>query len=115
MVTDHGAFVLFNVYGPAIAGDDKAEARFAFKLAFYEVRMACSWLAQLARCSTSHPAGDLWSAQQPARLAADCSDLNVNKLSVCDLCTGAAPAHGVSARSGPQRDPRWGSQHQPCA
>ena len=38
VVTDHGAFVLFNVYGPAIAGDDKAEARFAFKLAFYEVR-----------------------------------------------------------------------------
>ncbi len=37
VVTDHGAFVLFNVYGPAITSEESAEERFAFKLRFYEV------------------------------------------------------------------------------
>ncbi|KAK9827629.1 hypothetical protein WJX81_000675 [Elliptochloris bilobata] len=36
VVTDHGAFVLFNVYGPAITNADTADERFAFKLRFFE-------------------------------------------------------------------------------
>lgn len=36
MVTDHGAFVLLNVYGPAITNADTADERFAFKLRFFE-------------------------------------------------------------------------------
>ena len=36
MVTDHGAFVLFNVYGPAISNEENAAERYAFKLDFYK-------------------------------------------------------------------------------
>lgn len=43
VVTDHGAFVLFNVYGPAITNADTAEERFTFKLRFFEVR----WLTAI--------------------------------------------------------------------
>ena len=35
MITDHGSFVLFNVYGPAVTNEE-AE-RFAMKLTLYEV------------------------------------------------------------------------------
>ncbi len=38
IMTDHGAFVLINVYGPAISTEDSAEERYAFKLQFYKVR-----------------------------------------------------------------------------
>lgn len=37
VITDHGAFVLINVYGPAITSEESAEERYAFKLRFYEV------------------------------------------------------------------------------
>ena len=37
ILTDHGAFVLVNVYGPAISTEDSAEERYAFKLQFYRV------------------------------------------------------------------------------
>ena len=36
MITDHGLFVLINVYGPAISTEESAEERFAFKLRFYQ-------------------------------------------------------------------------------
>ncbi|EIE20130.1 DNase I-like protein [Coccomyxa subellipsoidea C-169] len=36
VMTDHGAFVLVNVYGPAISTEESAEERYAFKLRFYE-------------------------------------------------------------------------------
>ncbi len=43
VMTDHGAFVLVNVYGPAISTEESAEERYAFKLRFYEVQphLAC--------------------------------------------------------------------------
>lgn len=37
VITDHGEFVLFNVYAPAIANAERAEERFAFKLKLFEV------------------------------------------------------------------------------
>ncbi len=37
VVTDHGAFVLFNVYGPALTSEEALEERLAFKLKFYQV------------------------------------------------------------------------------
>jgi AP endonuclease-2 len=37
VITDHGCFVLVNVYGPAITSEESAEERYAFKLRFYEV------------------------------------------------------------------------------
>lgn len=37
LMTDHGGFVLVNVYGPAISTEESAEERYAFKLRFYEV------------------------------------------------------------------------------
>ena len=41
VLTDHGGFVLVNVYGPAISTEDSAEERYAFKLQFYKVRQSC--------------------------------------------------------------------------
>lgn len=38
VITDHGAFVLVNVYGPAISTEESAEERYAFKLQFYKVQ-----------------------------------------------------------------------------
>ncbi|KAI7840910.1 hypothetical protein COHA_005342 [Chlorella ohadii] len=35
LVTDHGCFVLFNLYGPAITNADTAEDRSEFKMRFY--------------------------------------------------------------------------------
>lgn len=37
MLTDHGAFVLFNVYGPALSDAEKAEERFRYKMDFFQV------------------------------------------------------------------------------
>ena len=47
MITDHGAFVLFNVYGPAVTNEE-AE-RFAMKLTLYEVM----FISLLAATSTA--------------------------------------------------------------
>jgi AP endonuclease-2 len=33
-VSDHGAFVLFNLYVPAISSEEKAEERMEYKMAF---------------------------------------------------------------------------------
>ena len=41
MITDHGAFVLFNVYAPALSSAEKMEERFAFKLRVFEVCSDC--------------------------------------------------------------------------
>ena len=49
VITDHGAFVLFNIYGPAISGGDGAEERFAFKLAFFNVSLFVSLLSLWTR------------------------------------------------------------------
>ncbi len=38
VVTHHGPFVVFNVYGPALSIEERMEERFAFKLRFFEVR-----------------------------------------------------------------------------
>ncbi len=40
VITDHGAFVLFNVYGPAVTNE--LNERFAFKMRFYQVRQLLS-------------------------------------------------------------------------
>ena len=39
VITDHGAFILFNLYGPAITSEESAEERFAYKLRLYQVRL----------------------------------------------------------------------------
>jgi hypothetical protein len=49
VITDHGHFVLFNIYGPAITDASTAEQRMQYKLMFYEVRCkgggarGCAW------------------------------------------------------------------------
>lgn len=37
LLTDHGAFCLANVYGPALTNEETYGERLAFKLLFYEV------------------------------------------------------------------------------
>ncbi len=41
VMTDHGTFILVNVYGPAICSEDRVEERFPFKLLFYQVSVGC--------------------------------------------------------------------------
>ncbi len=48
--TDHGCFVVFNLYVPAITTEDKAAERFAFKLRLLEVS-SCAGLP----CHSSRP------------------------------------------------------------
>lgn len=38
VITDHGQFILFNLYGPAITNEESAEERFAYKLRLYKVQ-----------------------------------------------------------------------------
>lgn len=37
VITDHGAFILFNLYGPAITSEENAAERFAYKMRLYQV------------------------------------------------------------------------------
>ena len=47
MITDHGSFVLFHIYGPAVT-DIEAE-RFPRKLTFYKVKYSQQNFASLPR------------------------------------------------------------------
>ena len=60
MITDHGSFVLFNVYGPAVTNEE-AE-RFAMKLTLYEVhlRMAQTQARQGMYMQCQAPCNCLW-------------------------------------------------------
>lgn len=40
VVTDHGQFVLFNVYAPALSSAERVKERFAFKLDLFKVSIA---------------------------------------------------------------------------
>lgn len=51
VITDHGHFILFNLYGPAITNEESAEERFAYKLRLYKV--TCPPCAQLF--ASMHP------------------------------------------------------------
>lgn len=37
VITDHEAFILFNLYGPAITSEESAADRFAYKMQLYQV------------------------------------------------------------------------------
>lgn len=54
VMTDHGAFVLINVYGPAISSEERLEDRFAFKLQLYEVRLATMVLMSCVLTAIMH-------------------------------------------------------------
>ena len=51
VVTDHGEFVLFNVYGAAISNEENAAERYAYKLDFYKASPS-AW--SLAPCLLHH-------------------------------------------------------------
>lgn len=42
LITDHGAFVLVNLYGPALTSEERIEERLSFKLLFYQVAQMVS-------------------------------------------------------------------------
>ena len=66
VVTDHGACVLFNIYGPAITSEDEdqARARMTFKMNFFRA-LECRWNALLAAGRTVVVVGDLNIAPRP--------------------------------------------------
>lgn len=37
VITDHGPFLLVNLYGPALTSEERVEERLPFKLNFYQV------------------------------------------------------------------------------
>ncbi|KAK9829784.1 hypothetical protein WJX72_007901 [[Myrmecia] bisecta] len=82
VITDHGSFVLFNIYGPALSMEDNIEARFAYKLRFYE--------ALQCRADALRAAG---------RRVIITGDLNISPAKI-DLCD---PAEQFEER----RDRKW--------
>jgi len=72
-MTDHGAFVLVNVYGPAISTEDSAEERYAFKLRFYKVVLLSA--NQKAR-SSCHERPALRPVVPDHKASADSADAN---------------------------------------
>ena len=55
VITDHGQFILFNLYGPAITNEESAEERFAYKLRLYKVSQACSLTSKAASLQAFTP------------------------------------------------------------
>lgn len=45
LVTDHGQFILVNLYGPALTCEERVEERLTFKLRFYQVLEVACWVA----------------------------------------------------------------------
>lgn len=73
-MTDHGAFVLVNVYGPAISTEESAEERYAFKLRFYEVQLSLD-------AFTIIESSPLLRASQPS--GSSCSEFSFPVASAC--------------------------------
>lgn len=55
VMTDHGGFVVVNVYGPAISTEESAAERYAFKLRFYQVHAAPAGVCTAAFPGPSPP------------------------------------------------------------
>jgi hypothetical protein len=53
VVTDHEAFILFNLYGPAITSEENAAERFAYKMQLYQVMFNCQGISLQACCGLS--------------------------------------------------------------
>lgn len=50
IITDHGSFVLLNVYGPAVTNVDNQ--RFAMKMTLYQVTLPASTIMMIYRRSS---------------------------------------------------------------
>lgn len=64
VITDHEAFVLFNLYGPAITSEENAAERFAYKMQLYQA-LQCRMEACLAAGRAVILVGDLNICPQP--------------------------------------------------
>lgn len=63
VITDHEAFILFNLYGPAITSEENAAERFAYKMQLYQVMCNCRGIS-LQACR-------LWSVHKSMPILAD--------------------------------------------
>ncbi|MCO5601456.1 hypothetical protein L7F22_055579 [Adiantum nelumboides] len=75
VVTDHGSFVLFNIYGPCVLRDDTA--RMEFKLKFYQV-LQCRWESLLRAGKRLIVVGDLNISPYPIDSCDPGPDFNSN-------------------------------------
>ncbi|KAL4419789.1 hypothetical protein ABPG75_006887 [Micractinium tetrahymenae] len=110
VVTDHGAFVLFNLYGPAITSEDdeRAEQRSRFKHRFYKA-LELRWRDLLAQGRAVVAVGDFNITPAPI----DCADpdpanhyRSASRRWMRHLLHGTArPGTGSAAPSGPQMAP----------
>ncbi|KAL0047212.1 hypothetical protein WJX82_009612 [Trebouxia sp. C0006] len=64
VITDHEAFILFNLYGPAITSEENAAERFAYKMRLYQA-LQCRMEACLAAGRAVILVGDLNICPQP--------------------------------------------------
>ena len=53
VITDHEAFVLFNLYGPAITSEEIAAERFAYKMQLYQVTFNWHVIASMLNAQTT--------------------------------------------------------------
>ena len=53
-MTDHQAFILFNLYGPAISSEENAADRFAYKLQFYKVMPRKNFFGHSKPCNSQN-------------------------------------------------------------
>ncbi|DBB00825.1 hypothetical protein WJX77_012431 [Trebouxia sp. C0004] len=65
VITDHEAFILFNLYGPAITSEENAAERFAYKMQLYQA-LQCRVEACLAAGRAVILVGDLNICPQPS-------------------------------------------------
>lgn len=55
VITDHEAFILFNLYGPAITSEDNAAERLAYKMQLYQVvQLSRHIIASMLESQTTH-------------------------------------------------------------
>lgn len=52
VITDHEAFILFNLYGPAITSEENAAERFAYKMRLYQVIFNWLVIASMLKAQT---------------------------------------------------------------
>ncbi len=95
VITDHEAFILFNLYGPAITSEENAAERLAYKMRLYQVMFNCHIIASMLKGQTTHiqARGLQWwisecvdpadFAAQSLSVARHITRLNNNEMSFC--------------------------------
>ncbi|EFN53799.1 hypothetical protein CHLNCDRAFT_136485 [Chlorella variabilis] len=111
-VTDHGAFVLFNIYGPAITKQEVAEDRMQYKLRFFSA-LELRWRDLLRQGRAVVAVGDLNICPTP--LDYPVADLQFFRPSRPDRLWLRRLLHGSTTTGGSNSGGGGGDQSPPAA